>query len=277
MRIDGNIATGGGGLPRADIALSQPRGGGPMSGEARIAPYAAGGARLALAPVRVPRPRATARPRSTTVALLDGPFPGGRVTGLRIPIERPLRRAGRRLRLRPRLHRRALPVAAPRARCGSARRGCRCARPARRSSTKARHGTGPGRRRQPATCGSPGGSGSSPFALTAVASAAARQRPVRRDRPGDPAWARPTAPVLINAAGFGGSLGGGGVTGDFAGARGDDRAGAAEAQRGRRATGDFRRRRAGDRRRRRPSPTWPPTRASIRCAATTSNSGSPTT
>ena len=69
----------------AELALGQPRNGGPMSGEARIAPYAAGGARLALAPVRF----AAARDGSTevsTIALLDGPFSGGRVRGLRIPI-----------------------------------------------------------------------------------------------------------------------------------------------------------------------------------------------
>ncbi|MCY7270582.1 MAG: YdbH domain-containing protein [Sphingomonas bacterium] len=85
LRVDGNISTGGGGLPRADIALRQPRQGGPMSGEARIAPYSAVGARLALAPVtfRAARDGSTA---INTIALLDGPFSGGFVRGLRIPI-----------------------------------------------------------------------------------------------------------------------------------------------------------------------------------------------
>jgi translocation and assembly module TamB len=85
IRIDSDISMGGGGLPRAEVSLSQPRNGGPMSGEARIAPYAAGGARLALAPVTF----RAARDGSTevnTIALLDGPFSGGRVQGLRIPI-----------------------------------------------------------------------------------------------------------------------------------------------------------------------------------------------
>jgi hypothetical protein len=86
IRVDGRIVTSGGGLPRADIALNQPRGGGPMSGEARIQPYAAGDARLALAPV-VFRATANGSTSVRTVALLDGPFSGGRVTGLRIPIE----------------------------------------------------------------------------------------------------------------------------------------------------------------------------------------------
>ncbi|MEO8618390.1 MAG: YdbH domain-containing protein [Sphingomicrobium sp.] len=86
LRVDGRIATGGGGLPRADIALNQPRGGGPMSGEARIQPYAAGGARLAFAPVTF-RAAADGTTSVSTVAVLDGPFSGGRVTGLRIPID----------------------------------------------------------------------------------------------------------------------------------------------------------------------------------------------
>lgn len=86
LRVDGDIETRGGGLPTAQAALSQPRGGGPMTGRATIAPYSAGGARLALAPVTF----AGAPDGSTsvkTVAVLDGPFSGGRVTGLRIPID----------------------------------------------------------------------------------------------------------------------------------------------------------------------------------------------
>ncbi|MES2903432.1 MAG: YdbH domain-containing protein [Pseudomonadota bacterium] len=85
VRIDGDIAMGGGGLPRANLILRQPRQGGPMSGEARIQPYAVGNARLALAPVtfRAGRDRSTA---VNTLAVLDGPFSGGFVRGLRIPI-----------------------------------------------------------------------------------------------------------------------------------------------------------------------------------------------
>ena len=77
-----------------------------MSGIADIAPYAAGGARLALAPVRF-----AARPdgwtQVSTVALLDGPFGGGRVTGLRVPIDGRFGPGGA-LRVRRGLHRRAL-------------------------------------------------------------------------------------------------------------------------------------------------------------------------
>ena len=86
IRIDSDIAMAGGGLPRAEISLSQPRSGAPMTGEARIAPYRAGTSRLALAPVRF----SAGEGGSTivrTVALMDGPVPGGFVRGLRIPID----------------------------------------------------------------------------------------------------------------------------------------------------------------------------------------------
>ncbi len=85
LRIDGNIATSGGGLPRADIVLRQPRLGGSMSGEARVAPYSVGGARLALAPVTF-RAGPGGSTAVNTIAVLDGPFSGGFVRGLRIPI-----------------------------------------------------------------------------------------------------------------------------------------------------------------------------------------------
>ena len=86
MRIDGDFALQGGGLPTARIALSQPRSGGPMSGTARIAPYRVGNTRLAMAPIRF----AAGQDGSTqlqSVALLDGPVPGGFVRGLRLPID----------------------------------------------------------------------------------------------------------------------------------------------------------------------------------------------
>ncbi len=85
VRVDGDIAMGGGGLPRANVTLRQPRQGGPMSGEARIAPYAVGNSRLALAPVTF-RAAAGGATAVNTVAVLDGPFSGGFVRGLRVPI-----------------------------------------------------------------------------------------------------------------------------------------------------------------------------------------------
>ena len=93
LRIDGNIATQGGGLPTTRIALSQPRSGAPMSGTVRMAPYAAGDARLALAPINF----AAGSDGSTsirTVALLDGPLSGGEVRGLRVPINGRIGRGG---------------------------------------------------------------------------------------------------------------------------------------------------------------------------------------
>ncbi|QIK96332.1 hypothetical protein G7076_07620 [Sphingomonas sp. HDW15A] len=86
LRIDGRIATDGGGLPRTDIVLSQPRGVGRLTGTARMAPYSAGGARLAMSEIRFEGQR-DGSTELEAVALLDGPFSGGRVTGLRLPIE----------------------------------------------------------------------------------------------------------------------------------------------------------------------------------------------
>jgi len=86
LRIDGNIQMGGGGLPNGRVSLSQTRAGAPMSGVAEIAPYAAGGQRLALAPIRF-GPGPAGSTALSTVAQLDGPFPGGRVQALRLPIQ----------------------------------------------------------------------------------------------------------------------------------------------------------------------------------------------
>ncbi|HEY0445703.1 MAG TPA: YdbH domain-containing protein [Allosphingosinicella sp.] len=85
VRMDGDFALAGGGFPAARVSLSQPRGGAPMRGEARIAPMAAGGARLVLAPVRF----AAAPGGGTSIetsALVDGPFNDGRVSGLLVPV-----------------------------------------------------------------------------------------------------------------------------------------------------------------------------------------------
>ncbi len=86
LRIDGTIEMGGGGLPSGRVTLSQPRPGGPLSGVADLAPYTAQGQRLALAPIRFgPGPGGSTA--LSTVALLDGAFPNGRVRALRLPIE----------------------------------------------------------------------------------------------------------------------------------------------------------------------------------------------
>jgi hypothetical protein len=85
IRVDGGVATTGGGLPTGRITIRQPRNGAPMSGVAHFAPYAVQGSRLAMAPIRF----AAGRDGSTQVSMLaqvDGAFPDGRVRGLRLPI-----------------------------------------------------------------------------------------------------------------------------------------------------------------------------------------------
>ena len=138
IRVDGLIETQGGGLPMARVQLNQPRGGGPMSGEARIAPYSVGGARLALAPVRFPRGERRLDPVARSSCSTDR-SPGGRVRGLRIPING--RFGGQREDSLSAAA--ASKPASPRSRRDRLRLGptrCRFARSGRRSSTR------PGRR-----------------------------------------------------------------------------------------------------------------------------------
>jgi translocation and assembly module TamB len=93
LRIDGDIEMRGGGLPNGRVSLRQPRAGAPMSGVANLAPYAANGQRLALAPIRfAPGPGGSTA--LSTFAQLDGPFPGGRVQALRLPITGEIGRGG---------------------------------------------------------------------------------------------------------------------------------------------------------------------------------------
>lgn len=83
-RADGRLHSGGGGLPTIDVVLHQPRVGAPVEGVATLVPYAAGGARLALTPVRF---AATGgRTRFSTVATVDGTAGGVRAEGLALPL-----------------------------------------------------------------------------------------------------------------------------------------------------------------------------------------------
>lgn len=85
LRVDGTIDMGGGGLPQGRITLRQPRAGVPMSGVANLAPYSAGGQRLAFSPIQfAPGPGGSTT--LATLAQLDGSFLGGRVQTLRLPI-----------------------------------------------------------------------------------------------------------------------------------------------------------------------------------------------
>ena len=93
LRVDGLIEMAGGGLPQGQVLLRQPRSGAAMSGVARFAPYQAGASRLALDPIRF-QASANGATNFDTVALLDGPFPDGRVQALRLPLNGRLGPAG---------------------------------------------------------------------------------------------------------------------------------------------------------------------------------------
>ena len=85
LRTDGDFALSGGGLPTARFALRQARPGGPIQGVGRIAPMTASSSRLSFGEVRF-----TASPDGTTRidtrAVVSGPFRGGRVDDLAIPL-----------------------------------------------------------------------------------------------------------------------------------------------------------------------------------------------
>lgn len=83
-RIDGRIALAGGGFPQVEAILRQDPGG-PINGTAVVRPYAVGAARLALDTIRfggVPG----GVTRISTLARVDGPFSGGQVRALALPI-----------------------------------------------------------------------------------------------------------------------------------------------------------------------------------------------
>ena len=84
-RIDGRLTTRGGGLPELDVLLAQRAPGGALAGVARMAPYEAGGARLAITPARFLR-APDGGTRFATIATLDGPIAGGRIEGLTVPL-----------------------------------------------------------------------------------------------------------------------------------------------------------------------------------------------
>ncbi|MET0270323.1 MAG: YdbH domain-containing protein, partial [Sphingomonas sp.] len=83
-RVAARVGVSGGGLPATTLTLRQPDAAAPLTGLARMAPFAAGGARLALAPVRFGTGRQGTR--LTTTMTLDGPVADGRVTGLTLPV-----------------------------------------------------------------------------------------------------------------------------------------------------------------------------------------------
>lgn len=72
-QIDGRLTTSGEGMPRITVDVHQAAPGAPISGMARMEPFAAGGSRVAFAPARF------ANGRLTTVLEMSGPLAGGRV------------------------------------------------------------------------------------------------------------------------------------------------------------------------------------------------------
>jgi hypothetical protein len=85
VRLDTAVKLRGGGLPDARISLAQARAGAAIQGTARMAPYAAGSARLALTPVTFSATPGGATAIRTT-ATLSGPMGDGRVDALSLPV-----------------------------------------------------------------------------------------------------------------------------------------------------------------------------------------------
>jgi len=215
LRVDGNIATEGGGLPRARVALRQPRNGGPMSGLAQIAPYAASGARLALAPVRFAAQRDGGTSVDTAV-VIDGPLPDGSVRSLRVPVSGSFGPGGAL-----EFGRGCVPVSFTSLQLGALQLGrnsipvCATGR-----AVVSRQGNGEIALRAFANrLALAGRLGRSPFAVQAARAAMTGAKNFDLDqvalRMGDPA-----APIRLNAADFKGSFGGSGIGGTFAGADG---------------------------------------------------------
>jgi len=85
LRTDGEFALSGGGLPSARFTVRQARPAGPIQGVGRVAPMASGASRIELGEVRfLAAPDGTTR--IDTAAVMSGPFRGGRVEGLSIPV-----------------------------------------------------------------------------------------------------------------------------------------------------------------------------------------------
>lgn len=85
MRVDGLLALSGGDLPEAAIQLSQQSARAPITGTAIVRPYAAGAARLSLAPVRFTARGSGATEFATTLSL-SGPLGNGRLDNGRLDI-----------------------------------------------------------------------------------------------------------------------------------------------------------------------------------------------
>ncbi len=89
-RIEGSV--GGGTVPAIRLVATQAADRAPITATIGMSPYAAGGARLALEPVRVVAQGAAIR--FATAATIDGPLASGRIEGLTLPIVGALDRSG---------------------------------------------------------------------------------------------------------------------------------------------------------------------------------------
>jgi hypothetical protein len=85
VRLDTAVTLRGGGLPEGRVSLAQARAGAAIRGIARLSPYAAGSARLALTPVTFSATPGGATAIRTTVTL-SGPLGDGRVDDLTLPV-----------------------------------------------------------------------------------------------------------------------------------------------------------------------------------------------
>lgn len=99
LMLDGTLRGSGGGLPAFALALAQARPGAPVEGRLTAQRFAAGGEALQLAPLRFTR-AADGATRITGGAAADLQLPGGRVDGLRLPLDLAWD-GGRRLALAP--------------------------------------------------------------------------------------------------------------------------------------------------------------------------------
>ncbi|HWI84716.1 MAG TPA: YdbH domain-containing protein [Sphingomonas sp.] len=92
LRTDADVITGGGDLPALTARLRQASAGAPLTGMVQLKPYAAGAARLAATPLRFAWDGA--RASFATDLTIDGPFDGGYVRGLTVPVRGVATRAG---------------------------------------------------------------------------------------------------------------------------------------------------------------------------------------
>jgi translocation and assembly module TamB len=93
LSADMLVSVMGGGLPTTRATVAR-RADGMTLGVVTIVPYAAAGSRLALAPVKFAMNPAGAM-RFETIALIDGPLNGGRVEGLKLPVNATVTANGR--------------------------------------------------------------------------------------------------------------------------------------------------------------------------------------